>query len=403
MTYRWTALSIFIWALLSCSTIYAQENTKLSNKKDGGYIFTLLNDIEATEVQSQNRTGTCWSFSALSFFESELLRMKKGKHNLSEMYIARRAYLDKAVNYVRMHGNFNFGPGGAFHDIPYVVKRYGVVPQEVYQGLEYGMETHNHSELNNILEAMVKEVIKAPQKKLTPSWKKAFNGVLDAYLGEVPEEFEYQGKTYTPESYAKELGLDMDDYVVITSFTHHPFYESFVLEIPDNWAFGSTYNVPLDELVEITNNALEKGFGVAWASDVSEKGFSYRDGLAIVPKDERTIRIKGRDNRNFSDAGAEKIGSAFDEPVEELAITQEMRQEAFDNYETTDDHGMHFTGMVEDQRGTKYYIVKNSWGKTNDCDGYFYASEAFFRYKTTNIMVHKDAIPKKIKKKLGIK
>ncbi len=395
---------LFIYLLLAFfSSINAQETVKLTNKKDGGYYFTVVNDIEATEVQNQNRTGTCWSFSALSFLESELLRMKKGKHNLSEMYIARKAYEEKAVNYVRMHGNFNFGPGGAFHDIPYVVKKYGIVPEEAYKGLEYGEDKHNHSEMDAVLKAVVEQLVKNPQGKLTPSWRKAVSGILDAYFGAVPSEFTYEGKKYTPQNFAKELGLDMDDYVIITSFTHHPFYEQFVLEVPDNWALGLTYNVPLEELMEITEHAVTKGFSVAWASDVSEKGFSFRDGLAIVPDDESTIQIKGRDNAQFNDAGAQKVSSAFDAPVKEKAITQEMRQVAFDNYQTQDDHGMHFTGLVKDQVGTKYFIVKNSWGKANDCDGYFYASEAFFKYKTTNVMVHKDGIPKEMKKKLGIK
>jgi bleomycin hydrolase len=395
---------LFILLLISIfSSIHAQETVKMTNKKDGGYYFTVVNDIEATEVQNQNRTGTCWSFSALSFLESELLRMKKGKHNLSEMYIARKAYEEKAVNYVRMHGNFNFGPGGAFHDIPYVVKKYGIVPEEAYKGLEYGEDKHNHAEMDAVLKAVVEQLVKNPQGKLTPSWKKAVSGILDAYFGVVPSEFTYEGKKYTPQSFAKELGLDMDDYVIITSFTHHPFYEQFVLEVPDNWALGLTYNVPLEELMEITEHAVTKGFSVAWASDVSEKGFSFRDGLAIVPEDESTIQTKGRDNAQFNDAGAQKVSSAFDAPVKERVITQEMRQEGFDNYQTQDDHGMHFTGLVKDQVGTKYFIVKNSWGKANDCDGYFYASEAFFKYKTTNIMVHKDGIPKEMKKKLGIK
>jgi len=209
--------------LFTSSMLFAQETKKMTNKKDGGYFFTVVKDIEATEVQNQNRTGTCWSFSALSFFESELLRMKKGKHNLSEMYIARKAYEEKAVNYVRMHGSFNFGPGGAFHDIPYVAKKFGLMPEEFYKGLEYGEDKHNHAEMDAVLRAVVEQVVKNPQGKLTPSWKKAVSGILDAYLGEVPSEFTYQGKKYTPQSYAKELGLDMDDYVIITSFTHHPF------------------------------------------------------------------------------------------------------------------------------------------------------------------------------------
>jgi bleomycin hydrolase len=393
------ALAFFVMA----GTLNAQETAKMTNKKDGGYYFTVVKDIEATEVQSQGRTGTCWSFSTLSFFESELIRMGKGKHNLSEMFIARKAYEEKAINYVRMHGNFNFGPGGAFYDIPYVAKRYGIVPEEFYKGLEYGETVHNHAEMDAILRAVVEQIVKNPQGKLTTSWKKAIAGILDAYLGTVPAEFTYQGKKYTPMSFAKELGLDMDDYVLITSFTHQPYYQPFVLEVPDNWAFGLNYNVPLEELMEITEHAVTKGYGVAWASDVSEKGFSFRDGLAIVPEDESTIQVKGRDNSQFNDAGASKTSSAFDAPVKEKTITSEMRQVAYDNYQTQDDHGMHFTGLVKDQVGTKYFIVKNSWGKANDCDGYFYASEAYFKYKTTNIMVHKDGIPKELRKKLGIK
>ena len=387
---------------LSWSLSLSAQSQTLRNKKDGGYEFTLVKSTETTEVQNQHRTGTCWSFSALSFFESELLRTKKGKHNLSEMFIVRHAYLAKAKNYVRMHGNFNFGAGGAFHDIPLVIRQHGIVPEQVYAGKAYGGETHNHAELDAILTAMVKEVVKNPQRQLTPSWTKAIEGVLDAYLGAAPTEFEYQGKRYTPQSFAKELGLNMDDYVVLTSFTHHPFYQSFVLEIPDNWAFGLAYNLPLDELVEVTDAALENGFSVAWATDVSEKGFSFRDGLAIVPEDESGIVQRGRDNAHFSDAGAEKKGSPFDAPAKELTITQELRQQAFDDYRTTDDHGMHIVALAKDQKGNKYYQTKNSWGDSNDCGGYLFASEAFFRYKTTNIMVHKNALPKKIAKKLGL-
>ena len=383
--------------------VFAQETQILHNKEGGGYDFTVVKEIDRLDVQNQNRTGTCWSFSALSFIESELLRMGKGQHNLSEMYIARYAYSDKIANYVRMHGNFNLGPGGAFHDIPYVIKRHGIVPEEVYSGRPYGQDQHNHAEMDAVLKAMADVVIDNPQRTLTDSWKNATEAALDAYLGKAPEKFTYKGKEYTPQSYAKELGLNMDDYIIITSFTHHPFYSQFVLEIPDNWAFGTVYNVPLDELVEITDNALNKGYGVAWASDVSEKGFSFRDGLAIVPENEEAIQKRGSDNRNFSDAGAMKVGSPFDSPAPEKKITQEMRQKAFDNYETTDDHGMHFVGMVNDQDGKKYYMVKNSWGTANDCGGYFYASEAFFKYKTTNVMVHKDAVPKAIAKKLKLK
>ena len=398
------SLQILFFLLAFSSINFAQENEKLSNKEESQYTFTMINDLEATPVQSQGRTGTCWSFSALSFIESELMRMGKGKHELSEMWIARNAYHEKAINYVRMHGNFNFSAGGAFHDIPIIIKKYGIVPLEHYTGLNYGSNTHNHSELDKMLKAIVDIVVTAPQRGvLTPVWIDAIDGILDAYLGEIPDEFEVDGKKYNGKSYAEELGLNIDDYVVLGSFTHHPFYEKFVLAVPDNWAFGQVYNLPLDELFDVAQSSLENGFSWAWAADVSEKGFSFRDGLAIVPEDESSIRKSGRDNQHFSDAGAQKIGDAFSMPVKEKNISQEMRQLAYDNYETTDDHGMHVTGMVKDQNGTKYFLVKNSWGKGNYCDGYFYASEAYFRYKTMNIMLHKDALPKNLKKKLNIK
>lgn len=399
------SITLALTLLASATFSNAQENEKITNKKDSKYEFTVMKDMEATDVKSQGRTGTCWSFSALSFFESELFRMKKGKHNLSEMFIVRNAYKEKAINYVRMHGKFNFSAGGAFHDIPYIIKKHGIVPEKYYEGKSYGeTKTHNHSELDDILKATVDVIVQNPQKTLTPSWTKAVDGVLDAYLGELPKEFEVDGKKYNAKSYAKHLGLDMDNYVVLSSFTHHDFYEKFVLAVPDNWAFGLVHNVPLDELMEAAEHAIMKGYTFAWASDVSEKGFSFRDGLAIVPEDESTIQKQGKDNKHFSDAGAKKVSNAFEEPVAEKKITQEMRQIAYDNYQTTDDHGMHITGMLKDQKGTKYFIVKNSWGtKHNDCDGYFYASEAFFKYKTMNIMVHKSALPKKLAKKLGIK
>ncbi|PCJ66774.1 MAG: aminopeptidase [Bacteroidetes bacterium] len=395
----------FVSTILLCSLFLFQYQLKaqdtLRNKKDGNYIFTIKKDIEATEVQNQNRTGTCWSFGALSFMESELMRMGKGKHKLSEMYIVRKAYEDKAENYVRMHGTGNFSQGGAFHDIPYVIKKYGIVPQEIYKGLEYGLENHNHSEMEAVLKGMLDAVISNKQRKLTTSWKKAFNAVLDSYLGAVPENFTYNGKSYTPLSFAKSLDMNMDDYVFITSFTHHPFYESFVVEIPDNWIWAQAYNVPLDEMMDLMKGAMNNGYGIGWAADVSEKGFSFRDGLAIVPEDEDALKSKGKDNKHFSDAGAIKTGTQFDTPGPELEITQVMRQEAFDNYLTTDDHLMHFTGIVNDQEGNEYFIVKNSWGTDrNDCDGYFYASMPYVALKTINFMVHKDALPKSLKKRL---
>ena len=373
----------------------------LRNKKGGGYVFTLKKDIEATAVQNQNRTGTCWSFSALSFMESELIRLGKGKHKLSEMYVVRKAYEDKAENYVRMHGLTNFSQGGAFHDIPHVIKKYGIMPQEAYQGLNYGLDKHNHSEMETVLKGMLDAVIKNKQGQLTTSWKAAFNAVLDQYLGPIPETFSYQGKTYSPMSFAQKLGLNMNDYVVISSFTHHPFYTHFVVEVPDNWIWATAFNVPLDEMMQIQKNAVMNGFSIGWAADVSEKGFSFRDGLALVPEDESKLKSIGKDNPYFNNAGAKKEGTPFDSPGPEKSITQTMRQEAFDNYLTTDDHGMHFTGLVTDQKGNEYFIVKNSWGTdNNDCDGYFYASMPYVALKTISIMLHRDALPIDLKKKL---
>jgi bleomycin hydrolase len=399
---------LFIAAIASTFTAVSQSNFE-TNKEGSEYKFKVLKDIEATEVQSQGRTGTCWSFSSLSFFESEIIRLNNGKHNLSEMFIARNAYIGKAENYLRMYGTFTFGPGGAFHDIPWVIRRYGIVPEEVYRGLNYGDTVHRHAEMEAILGATVKELAKKPQNgTLTPVWKKAYTGILDAYLGDLPDNvedftFNYQGKEYTPMSYTKSLGLDMDNYISLTSYTHHPFYSKFVLEVQDNWAMQSGYNLPIDEFMEVMEQAIMNGYTFAWGADVSEKGFGYRDALAILPEDESTIKKKGRDNKHFSDAGAAKISNAFSTPVKERNVTQDERQIAFDNQETTDDHGMHITGLVEDQKGTKYFIVKNSWGKSNECDGYFFASFPYVKYKTMNILVHKDALSKNMKKKLGIK
>ena len=395
---------------LALFALSATAQETFSNKKGSDYKFTTLVDLDETDVKNQNRTGTCWSFSSLSFFESELIRMGKGKQNLSEMYIVRNAYIGKAENYLRMYGTFNFGQGGAFHDIPWVMERYGIVPEEAYKGLNYGEEAHNHNEMEAVLKAMVVELAKKPQGgKLSPVWKDAFEGVVDAYLGDIPTnvedfKFTHEGKEYNPKTYYKSLGLNMDDYVSLTSYTHHPYYKPFVLEVQDNWAMRTGYNLPLDEFTAVMKDALKNGYTFAWGADVSEKGFSYRDGLALNPEDPSTIKTKGSDDKFFNSAGAEKISNAFLAPVKEKMVTQEERQVAFDSQETTDDHGMHVTGLIKDQEGKEYFVVKNSWGtENNECDGYFYASEAYARYKTMNILVHKDALSKEMKKKLGIK
>ena len=400
--------NILIFSILFISyTNYAQNKFE-TNRKGSNYRFKVIKDLEVNDVQDQGRTSTCWSFSSLSFFESEILRLKNETHNLSEMFIARNAYLGKAENFLRMYGTFTFGPGGAFHDIPWVVRRYGIVPEEIYNGLLDGASKHQHAEMEAILESAMKALAKKPQNgKLTSNWKRAVEGILDAYLGDLPEntedfKFTYQGKEYTPKSYANSLGLNMDDYVSLTSFSHHPFYSKFVLEVQDNWALQSSYNLPIDEFMEVLEKIVLNGYTFAWGADVSEKGFGYRDALAILPEDESTIRKKGNDNKRYNNAGAVREGNAFIDPVKERNVTQKERQIAFDNQETMDDHGMHVTGIVEDQNGTKYFIVKNSWGKTNELDGYFFASFSYVKYKTLNILVHKDALDKKLQKKLGI-
>ncbi|PWH85710.1 C1 family peptidase [Brumimicrobium oceani] len=381
---------------------YAQN---ITNVEGSTYNFTEVAHLDATPVLSQGYTGTCWSFSALSFFESEMIR--KGVENppiLSQMYIARKAYEGKAENYIRMDGKSNFSQGGAFHDIPYVFERYGIVPNDVYGGLNYGSDKHNHQELfaglNGYMGGILDYVDNKKSATLSKTWKAGLNGILDAYFGEDPTKFTFEGKEYTPRSFAESTKLDMDDYVSLTSFTHFPMHEEVQLRIQDNWAWGKSYNVSMDELLEATVNAVKNGYTVAWASDVSEKGFNFGKGLAIVPEDESTIQVRGRDNSNFSDAGAEKISDAFMTPVKEITVTPEMRQEGYDNKTTTDDHGMHITGLYTEANGTRYFLVKNSWGTGNYPEGYLYVSENYFKLKTINVYMHKDGVPKNISKKI---
>ncbi len=381
---------------------YAQDE----KKEEKGYQFTETKEIPVTSVKDQYRSGTCWAFSGLGFLEAEMIRLGKPQVDLSEMYVVWHTYDEKAVKAVRLHGNLNFSAGGAFHDVTHVVKTYGIVPESVYTGLNYGEEKHVHGEMDQILKDQVDGIVLNRNKKLSRAWEDVIDGTLNAYLGKLPEKFQYEGKEYTPQSFARDyVGLNMDDYVEITSYTHHPFYSRFILEIPDNWMWEEIYNVPMDEMEAIIDNALESGYTVAWAADVSEKGFSTsKDGVAVIPE---------MDLKEMSDAEIakwEKLSEkekedklyAFKKPGKEKEITQEMRQISFDNYQTTDDHGMLITGTAKDQAGNFYYKVKNSWGDYNDYGGYFYASKPYVRYKTMSIMVHKDAIPKSIRKKLNL-
>ena len=384
------------------------QDAKSNQPKDQpkGYQFTDIKRLPATSVKDQARAGTCWSWSGISFFESEMIRMGKEPIDLSAMYIVRHAYSDKATKFVRLHGSMNFAVGGAFCDVMHVIKNYGIVPMDVYKGLNYGEPNHAFGEIDDVLAGYVNAVIKNSNKKLSIAWKKGFDGILDAYLGEEPEKFEYKGKEYTPRTFADEVvGLNMDDYVSLTSFTHHPFYSQFAIEVPDNWLWGMSYNLPIDELAQVMSNAIDNGYTFAWASDVSERGFqTSQPGVAVVPTTD-TKEMSGAEIAKWEamPKGNQTPDAFRQGPAPEKEITQEMRQQEFDNYLTTDDHGMHVIGKAKDQNGTVYYIVKNSWNQYNKFGGYFYASEPFMKYKTMNIIVHKNAIPKDIRKKLGIK
>jgi bleomycin hydrolase len=389
------SLLTFTLLLVFIAGSYAQEN---------GYKFEDTKILPSTPVKDQYRSGTCWSFSAVSFYESELLRLGKGEYDLSEMYVVRNSYFDKAVKYVRVHGNLNFSQGGGYLDVGNSFRDYGIVPESAYPGLNYGTENHVHGELENIFKAFVSAVVENKNKTLSTAWKPAFNGMLDAYFGKNPETFMYNGKEYTPQTFSDELGLDMNDYVAITSYTHHPFYEPFILEIPDNWAWDQFYNVKMEDLTKIMDNSINKGYTLIWGADVSDKGFVWSKGLAVVPNDD-VEEMDGLEKAKWEDASAaekSKMLYDFSKPGKEKVITQEMRQEYFDNYTTTDDHGLHVIGMAKDQEGTDYYKVKNSWNTNNPYDGFFYLSKAYVKLNTMAIVVNKNAIPSDIRKKLGL-
>ena len=392
----------FITAVLSLCGIVSM-NAQASNYYS--YEFTTVKELKTTPVKNQNRTGTCWSYSGVALIESELLRMGKGEYDLSEMFIVNKSYIDKADKYVRLHGFLNYSQGGSFADVLYVFKNYGAIPEESYRGINYGDTVHIHNEMEQASFAFVKSIADNPNGKLSPVWKKAHEGIIESYLGEIPKKFTYKGKEYTPESFGKSLGLNIDDYVSLTSYTHEPFYSSYVLEIQDNWRWALSYNLPLDELMQVFENAINTGYTIAWASDVSEKGFT-RDGIAVMP-DVEYQETKGSDQERWVGLSRterdSKIRELVSRPGKEVDVTQEMRQEAYDNYETTDDHGMLIYGIAKDQTGKKYYMVKNSWGTDSKYDGIWYASESFIAYKTMSIVVHKDAIPGSIKSKLGLK
>ena len=364
-----------------------------------GYEFTTVVSHQATPVKDQGSTGTCWCFATASFMESELLRMGKGEYDLSEMFIVRQKYMNQMEdNYLR-RGKGSIGEGSLAHTFKNAYKKAGIVPEEVYTGLLGDNKDHNHGALSRYLKALVDANIES--KKRTPQFDALINNLFDIYLGKVPEKFTYKGKEYTPHSFFESTGLNPNDYISLTSYTHHPFYEPFVLEIQDNWRWGQSYNLPIDEFMQVFDNAINNGYPIAWGSDVSEQGFT-RDGVAVMPDTEKVQELSGSDMAHWLKMKPEekKLNT---KPQPQKWCTQEERQEAYDNWETTDDHGMLIYGIAKDQEGNDYYMVKNSWGKAGKYDGLWYASKAFVRYKTMNIVVNKNALPKEIAKKLGIK
>ena len=377
---------------------YSQNNTS-------GYVFTTLKEVKTTPVKNQQSTGTCWSFATTSYLETELLRLGLPEYDLSEMFFARMAYADKANLYVRYNGTNNFGQGGQAHDVLNVVKRFGFATEDAYPGKNYGSNDHNHGELEANLKAIVDATIKKEGGKITSAWSVAYNAILDTYLGKVPIEMSIGDKKLNTKTFYESTGLNLDDYVEVTSFNHHPFYQKFILEIPDNWSHEQYYNVPLDELMSIMEYALMNGYSVCWDGDVSEKGFAYKKGVAIIPAG-KVEDLKNTDMSRWTEVSEKDRLSqmyTFDKPVPEINVTQENRQLNFDNQTSTDDHLMHLTAIATDQNGTKYYYTKNSWGTDNHIyNGYLYMSDSYVRMKTIAILIHKDAIPVAIAMKLGI-
>lgn len=376
----------------------AQDAAKTDTVK--GFRFTDVKTVKTGSVKDQNRSGTCWAFSGTSFIEDEIMRKGGPELDLSEMFTVRHCYDDKADKYMLMDGKINFAQGGGLWDIMYVIDNYGMVPEEVYTGLNYGEKKHSHYEMSDGLTGYLDGVMRS--KKKTTAWKRGFDGILDAYLGELPESFTYNGKTYTPRTFADQFGIRSADYICITSYTHHPFYRSFPLEVADNWLWAPYQNVPMEEMKAIVDNAIENGYSVAWAADVSEGGFKWKEGVAVIPEEINPDNLEGTELSRWvtlSDKERADKRFKFDGPVKEIVPTQQERQNGFLSHETTDDHGMTIVGIATDQNGNRYYKIKNSWDTNQKYGGYFYCSEAYFLMKTMGIMVNRNAVPKEITKK----
>ncbi|NQY06089.1 MAG: aminopeptidase [Flavobacteriaceae bacterium] len=365
---------IYLALLLVSTLVFSQD-----------YQFKDVIDLECSDVKSQGNTGTCWSFSTSSFLESEIKRITGKDIDVSEMYHVRNTYPKKAWNYLMRQGKAQFSEGGLAHDVFNAIADHGIVPESAFSGLDEGVTRHNHAEMVSVLKGMLNVYIDNPGRQLNPKWKEAIQSVLDVYLGENLKTFEYEGKTYTPKSFQEMVKINPDNYVTITSFSHQPYYEDFILNIPDNFSNGSMYNVPLDTFEQVISKALKGGYTVELDTDVSEPTFSSKQGVAVVPENDS------------------KQAEAIISVRPEKKISQEYRQQEFENYNTTDDHLMHITGLAKDQNGTVYYKTKNSWGTENrGHGGYVYMSSAFIRLKAISVTVHKDALNKELRKKLGL-
>lgn len=409
-------LTTLVLALgLPCLLVAQPVSPQVSEQepeKEEGFVFDTLKIIPITSVKDQNIAGTCWCYSGIGFVEAELLRMGKPEYDFSEMYIVYKTYQDRAEATVRTHGDVSFSQGGSFGDVIYGIKHYGLIPDsEMPAGAMHNDTLSDFSEFSSVTDPFVKGITKNRKLQMspdgTPLWKNALTGILNAYIGVPPEKFIYEGKEYTPESFAASTGFNPDDYVNLSSFSHHSFYEPFIIEVQDNWRRGKAYNLPIDEFMEVINNAVDNGYTVAWGSDVSEKGWLRGDnaGIAVLPD----LQLKSVDKAGSDMAHwiglktADRAKEAQTRPTPQRWVDQKDRQIAYDSYETTDDHGMLIYGKAKDQLGNIYFMVKNSWGDYGQFKGSLFASEAFVRYKTLNVIVHKDALPKNIKKKLGIK
>lgn len=397
---------VLTMALLAIVALGVKAQSTTDNAKNNKPVFTVVKENKITSVKDQNRSGTCWAYSTLSFFESEILKNSGKTYNLSEMFVANKTYLDRAVMAVRMHGDVSFSEGGSAYDVQYCIQHYGITPESAMPlpGTLYGDSLANFGEFFSAMTPYVDAIAKSTSQKLSPAWQNGLQGIIDAYLGKCPAQFTYEGKSYTPQTFASSLGLNWDDYVSITSYTHHPMWSQFAVEVQDNWRWPMSYNVPIDDICKIIDNALANGYTVAWGGDVSENGFT-RQGLGIAYDTKKVRSMSGTDADKWlklsATAKKEKLDS-LGVNAPEITPTQQMRQEAFDNWETTDDHGMHIYGIAKDQNGKEYYMVKNSWGESGDYKGTWYMTKNFIAYKTMDFMINKNAIPSDIRKKLGI-